>query len=79
MCPMINSYILNEYHYKGTSQPITIPNDLKKEINAKARKLIRKAENGMCIPFADIIYMRNQIIQELDIIKEIAATKSIDD
>ncbi|HKL80458.1 MAG TPA: hypothetical protein VJ888_08495 [Mobilitalea sp.] len=79
MCPIIEKYILNEYHYRGTTRPVTIPNDLKSELNAKARKLIRKAENGVCIPFTDIISMRNQLIQELDIIKEIAAAESDND
>lgn len=77
MCPIIEKYILNEYCYKGTAKPITIPNDLKKEINAKARKLIRKAENGTCIPFTDIIYMRNNLLEELEMLKEVAITKEI--
>ena len=75
MCPVIKKYILNEYTYVDTLRPVTIPNDLKREINAKARKLIRKAEQGTCIPFTDIIHMREQLLNELVSLEEIAAAK----
>ena len=70
MCPVIKKYILNEYTYVDTLRPVTIPNDLKREINAKARKLIRKAEQGTCIPFTDIIRMREQLLNELVSLEE---------
>ncbi|MDD3173370.1 MAG: hypothetical protein PHF63_06890 [Herbinix sp.] len=75
MCPVISKYILNEYCYINTTRPVTIPNDLKREINAKARKLIRKAENGTCIPFTDIISMRTNLLEELDVLQEVAVTE----
>ena len=75
MCPVIKKYILNEYTYVDTLRPVTIPNDLKRKINAKARKLIRKAEQGTCIPFTDIIRMREQLLNELVSLEEIAAAK----
>lgn len=56
---------MNEYCDAETSRPISIPSDIKRELNAKARKLIRLANQGKLIPFTDIIFMKQELLKEL--------------
>ena len=65
MCPVIEKYILNEYCDAQTARPISIPKDLKKELNAKARKIIRRRNQGKKLSFTNIIEMKQELIREL--------------
>lgn len=66
MCPIIEKYILNEYCDAQTARPIEIPNDLKRELNAKARKIIRLANKGTKLSFTNIIKMKQELVREFD-------------
>ena len=66
MCPVTNEFILNQYLYADSQKPVHIPNDLKRELNAKARKIIRLAEKGKKLTFTNILNMRRQLISTLE-------------
>ena len=66
MCPVTNEFILNQYLYADSQKPVHIPNDLKRELNAKARKIIRLAEKGKKLTFTNILDMRQQLISTLE-------------
>lgn len=61
ICPITEKYIREEYIDCNTGLPVSIPNDLKRAINAKARKIIRYAKKGTKISITDIM----QILYEL--------------
>lgn len=65
MCPITCKYILNQYLYADSKLPVHIPNDLKKELNAKARKILRLAEKGKKLTFTNLLKMRQELLSEL--------------
>lgn len=67
MCPVISKYVLNQYFYAHTHNPVHIPADLKRELNAKARKILRLAHKGKKLTFTNILKMRQELIAELEI------------
>lgn len=64
MCPVTSKYILNQYFYVDSKRPIQIPNDLKRELNAKARKILRMAKRGKMLTFPHILEMRQSLLAE---------------
>lgn len=65
MFPITYYYLLNQYFYSDTQIPVQIPNDLKRELNAKARKIIRLAEKGKRLTFPHILDMKKVLEDEL--------------
>lgn len=53
ICPVTSTYIVEEYIDCMTNSPVSIPNDLKRKLNAKARKIIRLAKRGTKITLTD--------------------------
>ena len=66
MCPVIEKYILNEYMDVQTGLPIQIASDTRREINAKVRKIIRLHKKGIQLAHADILWMKEEMLKELD-------------
>jgi hypothetical protein len=64
MCPVTEKYILNKYLVADTSKPINIPKDLKRELNKKARKIIRLSNNGKQLTFTNIYQMKCVLLSE---------------
>ena len=64
MCPITSKYILNQYFYSDSPNPVCIPNDLKRELNAKARKILRLAKKGKKLTFTNILEMRQKLLSE---------------
>ncbi len=65
MCPITSKYIMNEYLDVNTQKPIKISSDTKREINAKARKIIRLHKKGINLAHADIMYMKEVLLKEI--------------
>lgn len=65
MCPITCKYVLNQYLYADSQKPVHIPNDLKRELNAKARKILRLALKGKKLTFTNILEMRQELLTEL--------------
>lgn len=66
MCPVTSEYVLNQYFYADTQSPVNIPNDLKKELNAKARKILRLSKKGKKLTFTNILKIRQELLSELN-------------
>lgn len=66
MCPVTERYILNEYMDAQTGNPIYIASDTRREINAKVRKIIRLHKKGISLAHADILWMKEQLLNELN-------------
>lgn len=66
MCPVTEKYILNQYIYVDSQKPVHIPNDLKRELNAKARKIIRLARKGKKLTFTNILKIYQELNSELE-------------
>lgn len=58
ICPVTSAFIVEEYIDCETGIPVSIPKDLKRKINKKARKIIRLSEKGIKISITDIQTMR---------------------
>lgn len=65
LCPVTEKYILNQYLHADTKKPVSIPNDLKRELNAKIRKILRLAEKGKKLTFTNILEMRQKLLDEI--------------
>lgn len=65
MIPIIDKYIDKIYNYAGTDKPIDINPKKKKEINAKARKVIRLARRGKRLTFTPILDLESKLKNEL--------------
>lgn len=61
ICPVTEKYIREEYIDCNTNKPVEIPNDLKRAINAKARKIVRFAKKGTKISITDIMKILNEL------------------
>lgn len=64
MCPVTEKYILNQYFYADTGKPVTIPSDLRRELNAKVRKILRFAKRGKKLTFTEILKMKEELLNE---------------
>ena len=67
MIPVTNKYIDKIYTYFGTDIPIEINEKKKKELNAKARKVVRFARIGKKLTFTPILDFEKRLIEELNI------------
>jgi hypothetical protein len=65
MIPVIEKYIDNIYTYFNTNTPIEINDKKKKEINAKARKVVRFARKGKKLTFTPILEIEKRLYEEL--------------
>lgn len=64
MIPVTKKYIDKIYTYSGTDKPIEINVKKKKEINAKARKVIRFARKNVKMTFTPIMEFERQLLEE---------------
>jgi len=73
MCPVTDQYITNVYIDKNTSNPITIPQKLKSELNSKIRKTIRLYRKGIRIVLSMALEIEKILLDEI-ILEQTAAT-----
>lgn len=66
MIPVTQKYIDKLYEYAGTDKPIEINEKKKKEINAKARKVVRFARRNVKMTFTPIIDFEKRLLEELN-------------
>ena len=64
MIPVTEKYIENIYTYYGTDKPVEISEKKKKELNAKARKVVRFARNGKKLTFTPILEFERRLRKE---------------
>lgn len=57
ICPVTEKYIAEKYIDKHTGKAISIPNDLKRKINAKSKKIINQYYQGTKIVLTDLDYI----------------------
>lgn len=65
MIPILEKYIDNIYTYHNTNTPIEINDKKRKELNAKARKVVRFARMGKKLTFTSILDFEKRLIEEL--------------
>lgn len=65
MIPVIEKYIDKIYTYSGTNTPIEINEKKRKELNAKARKVVRMARKGKKLTFTPILEFEKRLLDEL--------------
>ena len=61
ICPVKKEHIVEEYINEQTGKSVSIPNDLKRKLNAKARKIMNKYYSGQKIVITDLDYIFSQI------------------
>ena len=66
MIPITSKYIDKIYTYFGTNTPIEINEKKKKELNAKARKVVRFARIGKKLTFTPILDFEKRLLEEQD-------------
>lgn len=66
MIPVTEKYIDKIYTYFGTNTPIEINEKKKKELNAKARKVVRFARIGKKLTFTPILDFEKRLLEEQD-------------
>lgn len=66
MIPVTEKYIDKLYTYTGTNNPIELNEKKKKEINAKARKIVRFARRNIKMTFTPIMDIEKQLLEELE-------------
>ncbi len=66
MIPVIEKYIDKIYTYAGTQIPIEINDKTSKELNAKARKVVRLARQGKKLTFTPILDFEKRLLEELN-------------
>lgn len=57
ICPVTQKDVVEKYIDKSTGKDVTIPNDVKRRIDAKARKIINKYYQGTKIVITDLDYI----------------------
>lgn len=57
ICPVREEHIVEKYIDEITQEPIKIPNDVRRKLNAKGRKLINKFYNGEKSTLTDLDYI----------------------
>lgn len=63
ICPVTSTYIVEEYIDCMTNAPVSIPNDLKRKLNAKARKIVRCAKSGTKLTLTDTMAILLDLIK----------------
>ena len=66
MIPVTSKYIDKIYTHFGTNTPIEINEKKKKELNAKARKVVRFARIGKKLTFTPILDFEKRLLEEQD-------------
>lgn len=61
ICPVTEKYIVEKYIDEKTGKDVSIPNDLKRKLNAKAKKIMNKYYQGTKIVITDLNYIFNNI------------------
>ena len=61
ICPVKNEHVVEEYINESTGSSVSIPNDLKRRLNAKARKIINLYYRGTRIVITDLDYIMKNI------------------
>lgn len=61
ICPVKKEHIIEEYLDINTGESIRIPNDVKRKLHAKARKIINKYYDGVKIVLTDLDYILHNI------------------
>lgn len=61
ICPVKKEHVVEEYINDMTGKSVSIPNDLKRSINAKARKIMNKYYQGTKIVITDLDYIFSHI------------------
>lgn len=64
MIPIRMEYVEKVYKYHGTEVKIEINEKKRKEINAKARKVVRLARIGKKLTFTPILELENSLLQD---------------
>lgn len=57
ICPVTEKYIVEKYIDEHTGKDVTIPNDLMRKIDAKAKKIMNKYYHGTKIVITDLDYI----------------------
>ncbi len=57
ICPVTEKYVVEKYIDSHTGKKVSIPNDLKRKINAKAKKIMNKYYQGTKIVITDLDYI----------------------
>ena len=57
ICPVTEKYIVEKYVDVHTKKDVSIPNDLKRKIDAKSKKIINKYYQGIKIVIPDLDYI----------------------
>lgn len=66
ICPVKKEHVIEEYINESNGKSVSIPNDLKRKLNAKARKIINLYYSGTKIVITDLDY----IFENLQLKKE---------
>lgn len=64
MIPVTEKYIDKLYTYTGTNVPIELNEKKKKEINTKARKIVRFARRNVKMTFTPIMVFEKRLLEE---------------
>ncbi|TCL32197.1 hypothetical protein EV210_12317 [Anaerospora hongkongensis] len=65
MCPVIPSYINNQYLNANNGQPIILPSKLSSEIETKAKKALIMHRKGLGLIFPDVLAIETQLLAKL--------------
>ena len=57
ICPVTEKYVVEKYRDKKTGKDVSIPNDLKRKIDSKSKKIINKYYEGVKIFITDLDYI----------------------
>lgn len=61
ICPVKIEHVVEEYINENTGKSVSVPNDLKRKLNAKARKIMNKYYDGTKIVITDLDYIFSHI------------------
>jgi hypothetical protein len=70
MFPVTEKYIDKIYTFKGTTTPIEINQKTQKELNAKARKVVRMARIGKKLTFTPILEVERKLLEENTLVSD---------
>ena len=61
ICPITEKYVVEQYIDEKTGKEVSIPNDLKRKLESKARKIMNKYYQGTKIVITDLDYIFNNL------------------
>lgn len=61
ICPVTEKYIVEKYIDEKTGREVSIPNDLKRKLDAKSKKIMNKYYQGTKIVITDLDYIFNNL------------------